>query len=110
MSVTAFVMADEEKGISKVQNEWDDDNDPGRSLLSTPSLLKDESFVYVYSEKQLDNLTIGITDMQGNVYHEEVTTIPASVYYAISIDSLPVGSYYISIIQGSKYMVGVFNK
>lgn len=31
-------------------------------------------------KKTFDNLTIGITDMQGNVYHEEVTSVPACTY------------------------------
>jgi len=106
----SFVMAAKEKEIPPVSNKWDDENDPGRSISSVPSLFKDANFVYVYSEKQLDNLTIGITDMMGNVYHYEVTTVPAGMYYAVSIESLPAGSYYISIIQGSKYVIGVFVK
>ena len=65
--------------------------------------------MYVYSEKQLDNLTIGITDMQGNMYHYEVITVPAGMYYAISIESLPAGQYYLCIYQGSKYVIGMFN-
>ena len=67
---------------------------------------KDESYVYVYSEKQLDNVVIGITDMQGNTYHYEVTTISASTYYAISIKSLPAGTYYLCVYQGSNYVIG----
>ena len=66
--------------------------------------------MYVYSEKQLDNLSIGITDMQGNVYHCEVTTVPACMYYAISIETLPAGQYYLSIYQGSNYVIGIFSK
>lgn len=85
---------------------WEDTNDRG---LSAPQLYQDESNVYVYTEKQLDYLIIGITDMQGNVYHQEVTTVPASMYYAISIESLPTGTYYISVIQGSNYVMGIFN-
>ena len=103
-------MAAKEKEIPPVSNKWDDENDPGRSISSVPTLFKDANFVYVYSEKQLDNLYIGITDMMGNVIYEETTTVPACVYYAVSIESLPAGSYYISIIQGSKYVIGVFVK
>ena len=91
-----------------VEDGWDKDEDGNRSLSSSPSLFKDENFVYVYSEKQLDNLTIGITDMMGNVFHYEVTTVPACMYYAVSIASLPAGQYYFSVYQGSKYMIGVF--
>ena len=60
------------------------------------------------SEKQLDNVTIGITDMQGNTYHYEVTTVPAGMYYAVSIESLPSGMYYLCVYQGSKYVIGMF--
>ena len=75
---------------------------------SSPQLYQSESSVYVYSEKELDNLTIGITDMQGNTYHYEVTTVPAGMYYAISIKSLPAGQYYLCVYQGSNYVIGMF--
>ena len=76
--------------------------------ISSPQLYQSESSVYVYSEKQLDSVTIGITDMQGNTYHYEVTTIPACTYYAVSIDSLPSGQYYLCVYQGSNYVIGMF--
>ena len=93
-----------------VEDGWDKNEDGDRSLSSSPSLFKDANFVYVYSEKQLDNVTIGITDMQGNTYHYEVTTVPAGIYYAVSIDSLPVGQYYLCVYQGSNYVIGIFTK
>lgn len=104
------VMADAKKEIPPVQNGWDKNEDGDRSLASTPSLFNDANHVYVYSEKQLDNVTIGITDMQGNTYHYEMTTIPASMYYAVSIESLPEGQYYFCVYQGSNYIIGVFTK
>ena len=61
-----------------------------------------------FKEKQLDNLTIGITDMMGNVYHYEVTTVPACMYYAVPIASLPAGQYYLCVYQGSNYVIGIF--
>lgn len=91
-----------------VEDGWDKNEDGDRSFSSPPSLFKDANFVYVYSEKQLDNVTIGITDMQGNTYHYEVTTIPACTYYAVSIDSLPSGQYYLCVYQGSNYVIGMF--
>lgn len=63
---TPFRMfADKDKAVlPPVENSWNDYKADGdRSLSSAPSLLKDANFVYVYSEKQLDNLSIGITDM-----------------------------------------------
>lgn len=102
--------AQDNREIPPVNTTWNDGEDPNRSLSSTPSLFKDANHVYVYSEKQLDNLSIGITDMMGNTYHYEVTTIPASMYYAVSIESLPAGQYYLCIYQGNNYIIGVFTK
>ena len=101
---------EENKEIPPVDTRWNNELDPDRTLFSSPSLFKDANHVYVYSEKQLDNLTIGITDMLGNVYHYEVTTILAGMYYAIPIESLPVGQYYFCIYQGSNYVIGIFSK
>lgn len=101
------IFADDEKKPIPETPVWGETNDRD---LSAPQLYQDNTHVYVYTEKQLDNLTIGITDMQGNVYYEEVTTVPACMYYAISIESLPEGVYYFTIIQGSNYVIGMFNK
>ena len=77
---------------------------------NSPRLYQDDTYVYVYSEKQLDNLYIGIIDMQGNIFYEETATIPAGQYYAIPINTLPNGMYYLNIIQGSNYAIGLFTK
>ena len=101
------IYAENDKIPIPPDQKWSDTNDRDNS---SPELYQSESSVYVYYEKQLDNVTIGITDMQGNTYHYEVTTVPACTYYAISIDSLPAGMYYLCIYQGSNYVIGVFNK
>lgn len=87
-------------------SNWEETEDRDNS---SPQLYQSESSVYVYYEKQLDNVTIGITDMQGNTWHYEVTTIPACTYYAVSIESLPSGEYYLCVYQGSKYVIGIFS-
>ena len=92
--------------LSQTDN-WEETNERD---TSSPQLYQSDSFVYVYSEKLLDNVTIGITDMQGNTFHYEVTTIPACTYYAVSIESLPSGMYYLCVYQGSNYVIGIFNK
>ena len=97
--------ADEKEQIPK-DEKWERTNDRD---TNSPQLYQSESSVYVYSEKQLDNVTIGITDMQGNTYHYEVTTIPAGTYYAVSIESLPSGQYYLCVYQGSNYVIGIFS-
>lgn len=101
------IYAASDKKVIPKDEKWEETNDRDTSV---PQLYQDDSSVYVYSEKQLDNLTIGITDMQGNTYHYEVTTLPAGTYYAISIESLPVGQYYLCIYQGSNYVIGIFQK
>ena len=101
---------DDTEELPPVENGWDKKADGDRSLSSAPSLFKDVNHVYVYSEKQLDNVTIGITDMMGNTCHYEVTTVPAYTYYAVSIDSLPTGQYYLCVYQGSNYVIGIFYK
>lgn len=100
------VYADEKREIPK-EHKWENTDDRKNNF---PLLFQDDSCVYVYSEKEVDNLTIGITDMQGNTYHYEVTTLPAGTYYAISIESLPVSQYYLCIYQGSNYVIGIFQK
>ena len=101
------VYAEGDKKVIPKDNEWEETNERD---TSSPQLYQSESSVYIYYEKQLDNVTIGITDMQGNTYHYEVTTVPACTYYAISIDSLPAGMYYLCVYQGSNYVIGTFNK
>ena len=101
------IYAEEKKREIPPNGNWENTNDRN---TSSPQLYQDDSSVYVYSEKQLDNLTIGIIGMQGNTYHYEVTNVPAGTYYAISIESLPAGQYYLCIYQGSNYVIGIFQK
>ena len=100
------IYAEDDKKVIPKDNEWENTNDRD---TSSPQLYQSESSVYVYSEKQLDNVTIGITDMMGNTYHYEVTTVPACTFYAVSIASLPAGQYYLCVYQGSNYVIGMFS-
>ena len=99
------IYAEEEKREIPPDGNWGKTNDRD---TSSPQLYQSESSVYVYSEKQLDNVTIGITDMQGNTHHYEVTTVPACTHYAISVESLPSGQYYLCVYQGGNYVIGYF--
>lgn len=96
-----------EKEVIPPKGLW---GESGDRTNSSPQLYQGDNYVYVYSEKQLDNLYIGITDTLGNVFYEETTTVLAGQYYAIPISSLPDGTYYLSIIQGSNYVIGIFSK
>ena len=104
------ISAETKDEVPPVQINWDKKEDDDRSQSYMPSLLRDINHVYVYSEKQLDNLSIGITDMMGNTYYYEVTNVPACTYYAVSIASLPTGQYYLCVYQGSNYIIGMFTK
>ena len=104
LGLSQLYAADDKVPIPDDDN-WEETNERN---FSSPQLYQGDSSVYVYSEKQLDNVTIGITDMMGNTYHYEVTTVPAYTYYAVSIDSLPAGQYYLCVYQGSNYVIGMF--
>ena len=107
LCISSIYAEAEEKRKIPPDGNWEKTNDRD---TSSPQLYQSESSVYVYSEKQLDNVTIGITDMLGKTYHYEVTTIQAGIYYTVSIESLPAGQYYFSIYQGSNYVIGIFQK
>ena len=89
-------------------------NQKGNRSNNSPKLYQDDTYVYIYSEKQLDNIYISITEIHGggttNIVHQETTTVLAGQYYAIPINTLPNGMYYLSIIQGSNYVTGWFSK
>lgn len=87
---------------------WGDLDD--RSIPSEPILSQDANNIYIYSEKQLDNLSIEIKDLSGNVVYSTVTTVPAGVEYPISIATLPKGEYFFTIAEDNNYMIGYFIK
>lgn len=95
--------------INVTDKNWGDlDN---RSIPSEPILSQDDNTIYIYSEKQLDNLCIEIKDLSTNeVVYSTVATIPADTEYATSITSLPKGEYLFTITQRNKYIVGYFTK
>lgn len=96
--------------ISLIGKNWNTSEDD-RSLPSEPILSQDDNAIYIYSEKQLDNLCIEIKDLSTNeVVYSTVATIPTDTEYATSITSLPKGEYLFTITQRSKYMVGYFIK
>lgn len=94
--------------ISEVNDNWNDCEDL-RSITS-PILSQDENTIYIYTEKQLDNLSIEIKDLSGKVVYSTVTTIPAETEYPTTINMLPQGEYFFTITQGSKYIIAKFIK
>jgi hypothetical protein len=88
---------------------WDREDD--RSVISSePVLSQDEDAIYIYSRRQLDNLSIEIKDLSGNVVYSTIVTIPAGTEYPTSITSLPKGEYLFTITKGQNYIVGYFTK
>ena len=97
------------KGLKNVRDKWNPDVCEDRSI-NGPCLSMDENAIYIYSEKQLDNLDIAITDHNGCIVHAETIMLWAGVDYLVCIDWLPQGEYYILVMQGEKYIMGQFTK
>ena len=101
LSISQLAVA--ENVITDPKGDWGAENE--RTITSTPKLSIDESFLYIYSEKQLDNATISIKDTNGNIIYSIVTTIPAYQTYSIPVLSLNNGEYTFSLHNGNKYII-----
>lgn len=94
--------------ITEIQNIWNDSIDEDRSIPSSPSITIDENNLYIFSEKQLDDLCITIKDLSGNIVYTETANVSSEIEYHVSISTLPKGEYYISVAQGYKHITGIF--
>ena len=83
--------------------QWEEDNE--RTTTTAPRLSIDDSFLYIYSEKQLENVTISIQNTNGDIIYSIVTTIPACQTYLIPIASLSNGEYTLYLHNGNKYIL-----
>lgn len=94
-----------ENDVVKKDENWKIENE--RTITSAPKLSIDDSFLHIYSEKQLDNATISIKDTNGNIIYSIVTTIPAYQTYSIPVSSLNNGKYTFSLTMcnGNKYIL-----
>ncbi len=110
LGLVCFILAPiSASSIDVTIKNWGDLDD--RSVISSePVLSQDEDAIYIYSRKQLDNLSIEIKDLSGNVVYSTVVTIPAGTEYPTSITSLPEGEYLFTITKGQNYIVGYFTK
>ena len=91
-----------ENDVVKKDENWKIENE--RTITSAPKLSIDDSFLYIYSEKQLDNATISIQNADGNIIYSIVTTIPACQTYSIPVSGLNNGEYTFSLIMNDKYI------
>ena len=94
-----------ENVITEDEKKWNPENE--RTITSAPKLSIDDSFLYIYTEKQLDNATISIQNANGNIIYSIVTTIPACQTYSIPVSSLNNGKYTFSLTMcnGNKYIL-----
>lgn len=100
LSISQLAVA--ENVITDPKGDWGAENE--RTITSAPKLSIDESFLYIYSEKQLNNATISIQNADGNIIYSIVTTIPACQTYSIPVSSLNNGKYTFSLHNGNKYI------
>lgn len=100
LSISQLAVA--ENVITDPKGDWGAENE--RTITSAPKLSIDESFLYIYSEKQLNNATISIQNADGNIIYSIVTTIPACQTYSIPVSSLNNGEYTFSLYNGNKYI------
>lgn len=79
-----------------------------RFLSSSPTLVKEGNTLLVQSDKVLENLAITIASEDGRKVCLELTNVTVDMEYVIPIDMLPVGGYYITVMQGTNYVIGYF--
>lgn len=96
------------KDIGYIEDKWSEDGN--RSVTHSPTMSIDNNIIYIASEKELVNLCITIKDLSGNILYTETATVSSGIEYPVSVTDLPQGEYLISIVQGEKYIVGIFVK
>lgn len=79
-----------------------------RSFSSSPTLVKEGNALLVQSDKVLENLSITIVSEDGQKVCLELTNVTVDMEYVISVDMLQTGSYYITVMQGTNYVIGYF--
>lgn len=90
-----------------IKGDWANEVD-NRSLSSSPTLIKEGNMLLILSDKVLENLSIAITTEDGRQVCLELTNVTVDMEYVIPIDMIPVGGYYITVMQGTNYVIGYF--
>ncbi len=94
-----------ENKVISIEDKWDIEND--RSISFVPQLSIDGQNIYIYSEKELNDLEVIIKDSLGNVIYYNVTTVSEYTTYLILIDNWNKGEYTIQLKKESSYMQGI---
>lgn len=93
-----------ENTITSIESKWNTTDE--RSISFSPQLSIDEQNIYIYSEKELNDLEVIIKDSLGNVIYYNVTTVPECTTYSIDITDFGKGDYTIQMIEASNYLIG----
>ena len=93
-----------ENKVISIEDGWNIEND--RSISFAPQLSIDEQNIYIYSEKELNDLEVIIKDSLGNVIYYNVSTVSECTTYPIDITDFRKGYYTIQIIEASNYLIG----
>lgn len=88
----------------------DDGNEGHRSISGTPYLYIENSILYITSKFQLDNVSIQIKDLSGNILYSTVTTILPETSDPVSLENITEGNYLIELRQGDNYLIKYFTK
>ena len=94
-----------ENKVISIEDGWNIEDE--RSISFAPQLSIDEQNIYIYSEKELNDLEVIIKDSLGNVIYYNVTTVSEYTTYPILIDNWNKGEYTIQLKKGSSYMQGI---
>ncbi len=94
-----------ENTITSIESKWNTTDE--RSISFSPQLSIDEQNIYIYSEKELNDLEVIIKDSLGNIIYYNVVTISEYTTYPILIDNWNKGEYTIQLKKESSYMQGI---
>ena len=93
-----------ENKVISIEDGWNIEDE--RSISFAPQLSIDEQNIYIYSEKELNDLEVIIKDSLGNVIYYNVKTVSECTTYPIDITDFRKGYYTIQIIEASNYLIG----
>ena len=93
-----------ENTLVSIEGTWDIEDD--RSISFAPQLSIDEQNIYIYSEKELNDLGVIIKDSFGHIIYYNVSTVSECTTYSIDITDFRKGYYTIQIIEASNYLIG----
>ncbi len=100
------------KAVKTTITNWNGTEVRTRSetTLSPPSIEISENMLYIFSNIPLNNLSITIKNNSGNIVFSENVSLLEGIDYPVTINQLPQGDYWIYLVQGDNYIIGIFNR